>query len=56
MTMTELRHGVRSSLLVTDAGAILEAAGAEVHAIPLREVGMNGSGVVACLTRPILRG
>ena len=34
----------------------LEAAGAEVHAIPLGEVGENGSGGVTCLTRPILRG
>jgi N-dimethylarginine dimethylaminohydrolase len=34
----------------------LEAAGVEVHAIPLGEVGQNGSGGVTCLTRPILRG
>jgi N-dimethylarginine dimethylaminohydrolase len=34
----------------------LEAAGVEVHAVPLREVGENGSGGVTCLTRPILRG
>jgi N-dimethylarginine dimethylaminohydrolase len=34
----------------------LEAAGVEVHAIPLGEVGENGSGGVTCLTRPILRG
>jgi N-dimethylarginine dimethylaminohydrolase len=34
----------------------LEAAGAEVHAIPLHEVGENGSGGVTCLTRPVLRG
>jgi dimethylargininase len=33
----------------------LEAAGCEVHAIPLREVGENGSGGVTCLTRPLLR-
>jgi N-dimethylarginine dimethylaminohydrolase len=33
----------------------LEAAGCEVHAIPLREVGENGSGGVTCLTRPPLR-
>ena len=33
----------------------LEAAGCEVHAIPLREVGENGSGGVTCLTRPVLR-
>jgi dimethylargininase len=34
----------------------LEAAGCEIHAIPLREVGENGSGGLTCLTRPILRG
>jgi dimethylargininase len=34
----------------------LEASGVEVHAIPLGEVGENGSGGVTCLTRPILRG
>jgi dimethylargininase len=34
----------------------LEAAGCEVHAVPLREVGENGSGGVTCLTRPLLRG
>jgi N-dimethylarginine dimethylaminohydrolase len=34
----------------------LEQAGCEVHAIPLREVGENGSGGPTCLTRPILRG
>jgi dimethylargininase len=33
----------------------LEAAGCEVHAIPLGEVGENGSGGVTCLTRPIHR-
>ncbi len=33
----------------------LEAVGVEVHAIPLGEVGENGSGGVTCLTRPILR-
>ena len=33
----------------------LEAAGVEVHATPLREVGENGSGGVTCLTRPLLR-
>ena len=32
-----------------------EAAGCEVHAVPLREVGENGSGGVTCLTRPVLR-
>ena len=34
----------------------LEAAGCEVSAIPLGEVGENGSGGPTCLTRPILRG
>ena len=34
----------------------LEAAGCEVHALPLGEVGENGSGGPTCLTRPILRG
>ncbi len=33
----------------------LETAGCEVHAIPLGEVGGNGSGGVTCLTRPVLR-
>ena len=33
----------------------LEAAGVEVHAVPLGEVGENGSGGVTCLTRPIRR-
>jgi dimethylargininase len=34
----------------------LEAAGCEVHAVALDELGENGSGGVTCLTRPILRG
>jgi dimethylargininase len=34
----------------------LEAAGCEVHAVALGEVGENGSGGVTCLTRPVLRG
>ncbi len=34
----------------------LEAAGVEVHATPLGEVGENGSGGVTCLTRPVRRG
>ena len=34
----------------------LEAAGCEVHVVPLDEVGGNGSGGVTCLTRPVLRG
>jgi N-dimethylarginine dimethylaminohydrolase len=33
----------------------LEAAGCEVHAVALGEVGGNGSGGVTCLTRPLLR-
>ena len=33
----------------------LEAAGVEVHAVALGEVGENGSGGVTCLTRPLLR-
>ena len=33
----------------------LEAAGVEVHAVALAEVGVNGSGGVTCLTRPLLR-
>ncbi len=33
----------------------MEAAGIEVHAVPLGEVGENGSGGVTCLTRPLLR-
>jgi len=33
----------------------LEAAGCEVHPVPLHEVGANGSGGPTCLVRPILR-
>jgi N-dimethylarginine dimethylaminohydrolase len=33
----------------------MEAAGIEAHAIPLGELGENGSGGVTCLTRPVLR-
>ncbi|MHB8958049.1 MAG: dimethylarginine dimethylaminohydrolase family protein [Candidatus Limnocylindrales bacterium] len=33
----------------------MEAAGIEVHAVELGEVGENGSGGVTCLTRPLLR-
>lgn len=33
----------------------LEAVGVEVHPIALRELGVNGSGGVTCLTRPLLR-
>ena len=52
---------VRPGVVVTAEGndvtrRRLEAAGCEVHAIPLREVGENGSGGVTCLTRPVLRG
>lgn len=52
-----VRPGV---VIVADGNPVtrrgMEAAGIEVHAIPLREVGENGSGGVTCLTRPILRG
>jgi dimethylargininase len=52
-----VRPGV---VIVADGNPItrrgLEAAGVEVHGIPLGEVGENGSGGVTCLTRPILRG
>jgi dimethylargininase len=52
-----VRPGV---VIVADGNPVtrrgLEAAGVEVHAIPLGEVGENGSGGVTCLTRPILRG
>jgi N-dimethylarginine dimethylaminohydrolase len=51
-----VRPGV---VIVADGNPVtrrrLEAAGVEVHAVPLREVGENGSGGVTCLTRPILR-
>ncbi|MDP2350338.1 MAG: arginine deiminase family protein, partial [Chloroflexota bacterium] len=51
---------VRPGVVVTAEGndvtrRRLEAAGCEVHAVPLREVGENGSGGVTCLTRPVLR-
>jgi dimethylargininase len=52
-----VRPGV---VIVADGNPItrrgLEAAGVEIHGIPLGEVGENGSGGVTCLTRPILRG
>ena len=52
-----VRPGV---VIVADGNPVtrrgLETAGAEVHAVPLGEVGENGSGGVTCLTRPILRG
>ena len=52
---------VRPGVVIVAAGnpttrARLEAAGCEVHAIPLGEIGENGSGGPTCLTRPILRG
>jgi N-dimethylarginine dimethylaminohydrolase len=51
---------VRPGVVVVAAGnpvtlGRLEDAGCEVHAIPLGEVGENGSGGPTCLTRPILR-
>jgi N-dimethylarginine dimethylaminohydrolase len=51
---------VRPGVVVTAEGndvtrSRLEAVGCEVHAIPLRAVGENGSGGVTCLTRPVLR-
>ncbi|MEA2607640.1 MAG: dimethylargininase [Chloroflexota bacterium] len=51
-----VRPGV---LIVADGNPVtrrrLEAAGVEVHAVALGEVGENGSGGVTCLTRPLLR-
>jgi dimethylargininase len=51
-----VRPGV---VIVADGNPVtrrrLEDAGCEVHAIPLGEVGENGSGGPTCLTRPILR-
>jgi N-dimethylarginine dimethylaminohydrolase len=51
---------VRPGVVVTASGNAetrrrLEAAGVEVHEVPLAEVGENGSGGVTCLTRPVLR-
>jgi dimethylargininase len=51
---------VRPGVVVTASGnpetrRRLEAAGVQVHALPLGEVGENGSGGVTCLTRPVLR-
>jgi N-dimethylarginine dimethylaminohydrolase len=52
-----VRPGV---VIVADGNPVtrgrLEAAGCEVRAVPLDEVGQNGSGGPTCLTRPILRG
>jgi dimethylargininase len=52
-----VRPGV---VIVADGNPVtrrgLEAAGVEVHAVALGEVGENGSGGVTCLTRPVLRG
>lgn len=51
-----VRPGV---VIVADGNPVtrraLEAAGVEVHAVALGEVGENGSGGVTCLTRPLLR-
>jgi N-dimethylarginine dimethylaminohydrolase len=51
-----VRPGV---VIVADGNTVtrrgLEAAGAEVHAVALGEVGGNGSGGATCLTRPLLR-
>ena len=51
-----VRPGV---VIVADGNPVtrraLEAAGVEVYAVPLGEVGENGSGGVTCLTRPLLR-
>jgi N-dimethylarginine dimethylaminohydrolase len=48
-----------SVVIVADGNPVtrrgLEAAGCEVHAIALGEIGENGSGGPTCLTRPILR-
>jgi N-dimethylarginine dimethylaminohydrolase len=54
-------HAVRPGVVVVAEGnpvtrRALEAAGVEVHAVPLGEVGENGSGGVTCLTRPLRRG
>jgi N-dimethylarginine dimethylaminohydrolase len=51
---------VRPGVVIVAAGnpvtrRRLEAAGSEVHAIPLGEIGENGSGGPTCLTRPVLR-
>ena len=52
-----VRPGV---VIVADGNPVtrrrLVAAVSEVHAIPLGEIGENGSGGTTCLTRPILRG
>jgi dimethylargininase len=52
---------VRPGVCIVAAGnpltrRALEAAGCEVHPVPLAEVGLNGSGGPTCLVRPILRG
>jgi dimethylargininase len=51
---------VRPGVCVTADGnpvtrRALQAAGCEVHPVPLDEVGWNGSGGATCLVRPILR-
>lgn len=51
-----VRPGV---VIVADGNPVvaraLAVAGVEVHAVPLSEIGVNGSGGPTCLTRPILR-
>lgn len=51
-----VRPGV---VIVADGNPVtrhrLEAAGCDVHAVALGEIGENGSGGPTCLTRPILR-
>jgi N-dimethylarginine dimethylaminohydrolase len=51
-----VRPGV---VIVADGNPVtrrgLEAAGCDVHAVQLGEIGENGSGGPTCLTRPILR-
>jgi N-dimethylarginine dimethylaminohydrolase len=51
-----VRPGV---VIVADGNPVtrrgLEAAGVEVHAVALGELGVNGSGGATCLTRPVLR-
>jgi dimethylargininase len=51
-----VRPGV---VIVADGNPVtrraLEAAGVEVHSLPLREIGENGNGGATCLTRPLLR-
>jgi N-dimethylarginine dimethylaminohydrolase len=51
---------VRPGVVIVAAGnpgiaAAMTAAGCEVHALDLSEIGVNGSGGPTCLTRPVLR-